>query len=56
MTNENNLNDLTQKFDSIQEKLPKYFYAVFKSTGNNREVLSTEVLYVNEIKKNSITW
>ncbi len=56
MTNEEKLHNLKQKFVSDQEELPNYFFVIFKSKGNNREVLSTEVLYVNEIEQNSINW
>lgn len=45
-----------QKLKIATDELPEYFYVVFKSTGYNREVLSTEVLYTSKIDTNTIRW
>ncbi len=56
MTNNENLKNIVRKLNLDSEKLPEYFYVVFKSTGHNRELLSTEIYYAGEIKSETIKW
>ena len=56
LTNEEKLDELKLKFEKDYETLPPYFIIVFKSTGYNREVLSTELVKIKEINPQSIAW
>jgi len=56
LTNEADLNELSDKFKSQFSQIPDYYLIVFKSNGYNREVLSTELLHIKEIKKETISW
>lgn len=56
LTNEDTLNELKLKFEKDFENIPPYFIIVFKSTGYNREVLSTELVKIKEITPQSIAW
>ncbi len=56
LTTEESLDKLKEKFEEEFNDLPKYFLVVFKSKGYNREVLSTEMLYVKQIQPSEIKW
>lgn len=56
ITNEKDLENLNKTFESKFEIIPEYYYVVIKANGYNREVLSTELLHVEEIKPEMISW
>lgn len=56
LTSENTVNVLKEKFESKLDDIPPYYLIIFKSTGNNREVLSTELIKLQQINPEIITW
>ncbi len=56
LTNEYSLKILENKFYNSFNRFPDYYMIVLKSTGNNREVLSTEIVDIVNIESKSIVW
>ncbi|MBI9071272.1 MAG: hypothetical protein JEY94_06720 [Melioribacteraceae bacterium] len=56
ITEESSLEKLKLKFEEKFGEFPKHFYVIFKSTGFNREVLSTELVQLEKIDPSQIKW
>ena len=56
LTQEKTLNELMFRLEQEFENIPDYFLIVFKSSGFNRDVLSTELIQVKQINPEIITW
>ncbi len=56
LSDETRLAELKNKFESEIKSVPPYYMLVFKFSGHNREVLSTELIHVREIDPAILTW
>jgi len=56
LSHEKTLNELKENFTQKFNNIPPYYMVLFKSTGYNREVLSTELISIQKLEPSDIIW